>query len=300
MAGKRHNQTSSKKVFTWLMVLSVVAVLLPRRLTDGLDFVLTSTLKPMTSLSRGWGLSVTKNLEFAEPGSVPIDQYRQLEERTKRQRNNLLQEIRQLKEWNAALTGLRQTFGMAQASFIIAGVIGSDTSNGRRIEHLNQGVEAGVEVGQIVLGMDPHDGSSDQTSGQSISQMFVVGRIKQAGSKGGRSTKLELLNNSGFRLPVVIVPRQGRQEDWRGQGVLEGHGMGRIVVKMVEIEGHAVQPGDIVMACSDPRRLPVEMVIGSVGDCQADRSNPLLWEIQVKPAVDLHQLGQLVIVNTKW
>ena len=299
MAGKRRGQTNSKQVFAWLMVLSVVALLLPRRLTDGLDFVLTSLLKPVTSVSRGWGLSVTKNLALAKPGSVRVDQYRQLEERAKRQRTNLLQEIRQLKELNTALTGLRQTFGMAQASYIIAGVIGSDTSNAHRIEHLNQGVEAGVEAGQIVLGMDPRD-ESNQSPGESISAMFVVGRIKQAGIKGVRNTKLELLNNSGFRLPVVIVPGQNRQQDWRGQGVLEGHPMGKIVVKMVEIEGHAVQPGDIVMACSDPRRLPVEMVIGSVGDCQADRSNPLLWEIQVKPAVDLHQLGQLVIVNTKW
>ena len=132
MAGKRRSQTNSKQVFTWLMVFSVAALLLPRRLTDKLDSVLTGLLKPATSISRGWGLSVTQNLEFAEPGNVPADQYRQLEERSERQRANLIQEIRQLKELNTALSGLRQTFGMAQATYIVAGVIGSDTSNARR------------------------------------------------------------------------------------------------------------------------------------------------------------------------
>jgi len=293
----RKNPLSTKKVFAWVMVLSLVFVLLPRRLTDRLDHLLTQTLSPLTGGVRDLTLSVTDKLDFSPHTSNSSPAIDRLEAEIQRQQNKLLhlsRELQRLRESNSQLAGLRQEFALARAAFILADVVGSDTK--RRREFLNQGSRDSVKVGQMVLAL-PHDGLTDSVDQEmDVYQMCVVGQITEVSSN---TSQLRLLNDRGFRLPVIIEPAAQRGESWRANGMLQGQAMGQIVIAMVEVKEFAIQAGDRVLACSNPRTLPIEMIIGQVQFCQPDKDNPVLWHIVVEPLTDLHTLKNVVVVDTQ-
>lgn len=295
----RKNPLSTKQVFVWVMVLSVVFVLLPKRLTDRLDHLLTMSLSPLTSGVRDFTLSVTNKLDFSSGISESSQSNDRLEAEIRRQRNQLVhlsQELRRLQERNYQLSGLRQQFAMAQASFILADVVGSDTH--RRREFLNQGTDDGVQVGQMVLGSPDYSQLAESIDQElDVYEMCVVGQITDVSSK---TSSLRLLNDRGFRLPVIIEPASQRGESWRANGILQGQAMGKIVINMVEVKEFPIQVGDNVLACSNPRALPIEMMVGRVQVCRPDKDNPILWHIVVEPLVNLHAMQNVVVVDTQW
>ncbi|MCH7516352.1 MAG: hypothetical protein IIB08_04375, partial [Bacteroidetes bacterium] len=177
--------------------------------------------------------------------------------------------------------------------FILADVVGSDTK--RRREFLNQGSRDSVKSGQMVLAL-PHDGLTDSVDQEmDVYQMCVVGRISEVSS---HNSQLRLLNDPDFRLPVIVEPAAPRGESWRADGILQGQKMGKMVITMVEVKEYPIQTGDRVLACSDPRTLPIEMIIGHVQFCLPDKDNPVLWRIVVEPLMDLHTLK--LALNAEW
>ena len=293
----RKKPLSTKQVFVWVMVLSVVFVFLPRRLTDRVGSLLTQALSPLTGGVRDLTLSVTDKLDFSPPTSESSLSIDLLKTRIQRQENKLIhlnRELERFREHNSHLSGLRQQFGMAQASFILADVVGSDTQHRR--EFLNQGSRDGVKSGQMVLAL-PNEGLGGSVDPEAdIYQMCVVGQISNVFSN---TSRLRLLNDRGYRLPVIIEPAPQRGESWRANGSLRGEAMG-ITVAMIEVKGYDIQVGDRVLADSHPRRLPIEMIIGYVQFCHPDKDNPVLWDIVVEPMMDLHTLQNVVVVDTQW
>lgn len=299
MARMRKDPISSKQVFLWVMVISVIFVLLPQRLTDRLDRLFNWVSQPLTSGVRDLTLSVSNKLDLTGDSLRSSPSTDQLETEIIRQQNQLVhlsRELERLKETNSQLAGLRREFGMARASFILADVVGSDTQHRR--EFLNQGSGDNVKIGQLVLAL-PLDfqGADEQEQALDVYQMCVVGQIGQTAT---RTSTLRLINDRGFCLPVIVEPSAERNEPWRANGILQGQSMGEIVVNMIEIKEYPIQAGDRVLAGSNPRMLPIEMMIGRVQLCQPDKDNPVLWHITVKPLTDLHALQRVIVVDTQW
>ena len=295
-------QISTGRVFTYLMVASVLALLLPRRLTDSLDNAVSVLLGPLARGSRDLTLTVAKQVRKVNDSPVSVERYSDLVNQldlTQRQLVNLRQENRLLRKRFAEWSGLSQRFGLARASLISAHIVGSDSSGWRQIKMLDQGAAQQIEPGQIVLASAisaPSDADADEQN----YQMCVVGRICQVGP---RSSRLQLISDPQLTLPVFIEPVHSQAGAlWRAQGVLgvvKGNSLQdvEVVVNMVSVPDHPIQVGDAVLACSDADYLPVETLAGYVKSCQPRDESPLHWKITVAPAVDLHTLGNVTIVR---
>ena len=160
---------------------------------------------------------------------------------------------------------------------------------------LDQGANHRVKVGQIVLAQSDSPSDSSQ-----LSRMCVVGRICQVGPL---SSHLQLITDPELKLPVFIEPVDlSDGPAWRAQGVLgvaKGSSMQdvEVVVTMVSGRDRRIQIGDAVLACSDADHLPVPRLAGYVKTCKPNDRNPLHWEFTVAPAVDLHALREVTIVQ---
>ena len=290
---------SAKQIFKGLMLLSVFCLFLPQRLTDSLDHALAWLLEPFTKSGRQLSLAVTDRLQPQETEEVSARQYEQLRRQYQQAVNkivNLEQELHQQQELNVQLAGLRQQFGLARARLIAAQVVGSDSSSWSQRVILNQGSLQLIREGQLVLSRagEAQEGMSTGKGADNF-QMCVVGRIDEVGL---RTSKLQLVTDAGFGLPVFIKSHWQRQESWRGEGVLTGGGMGQVKVTLVRAD-YPVRVGDAVLACSDPKTLPVELLVGQVSSCEPDKDNPVFWRIAVRPATEPHTLREVVVVDAR-
>lgn len=275
------------------MVISVIFILLPEHVTERLDHFLAWTISPLSNGGRGVTMAISEQFQRTSPDTVSQQDYQETMDRARRLENkivNLAQELRYQQEWNKKLYGFNDQLQRARANYIPADIIASGTGTGRHIEYLNRGSVDGVKKGQIVLGAYR---SSDKSS-LDVYQMCVVGKISSVESQ---TAKLQLLNDPGFSLSAFIQPYHERKEQWRAHGIVQGSGMGEILVKRIEIKGSDVQVRDAVLAHSDPVTLPVETILGTIASYRIDDENPVMWHIQVEPSLKLHNLKEVVILT---
>ena len=283
---------SGSKVYAYVMCFSVLALFLPRSLTDRLDHLVSGVFAPFWGGGCMVSLMVADPLDGLDSSMEGVDYTALLEawERTTVTNENLRQLLAQQSEVIAELSGLPQEFGMAEVNLILADIVGSDSSNSWRAKTLNQGASEwgeGLRSGAIVLSPLAGGGMDD------VYGMCVVGRVSGVGSW---TSTLQLLNDRGFRLGVLIVPAADRGETWVSPGVLRGQSDGTISVNMVQCE-YAVAVGDVVLAESRSDFLPVPMLVGWVSRCDWDDRTPVMWDIDVRPAVDLESISRVAIVD---
>lgn len=275
------------------MFISIVVLLLPfpRWLTELGDRGLWVVLGPISKGSRQFSQRAGDNLSSSTVESVPAAEHRQ----ALIEIYNLKLQQQQDQALISQLSGLDEQFGQAPVRLIPVKVSGSDSSSWREILHLNH---HGLQPGQIVLGRLglTTENSTAENTNENIFQMCVVGQIRDDGSA---TFRLQLLTDADFSLPVFIEPRWDRPESWRAHGQLKGRGMGEIEVVLVKAN-YSVQAGDAVVACSDTKKLPVELLVGFVKNCRLDPDNPVFHRITVEPAVDLTRLREVIVVGTQW
>ncbi|MBN1845803.1 MAG: rod shape-determining protein MreC [Sedimentisphaerales bacterium] len=288
MAQIMTRQRPGRRTFYYLMILSAVLLLIPRHYTDSLDYAFSRLLGPLSRGGRDLGLTVSGRLQTPRISTVQSQEYEIM---------NLRRQIRALQEEKERWTGLRTQFGQARTLLVVADVIGADSTSWSPGTMLNRGRTDQVRPGQVVLGRLERAGApTDPPAPDDIYRYCVIGRIQKTGS---HTSTMQLLGDGGFRWPVYVEPRAARHEQWRANGVLTGTGKGQIEVNMISVD-HPVQPGDPVLACSDPRYLPTALVVGVVGRCQRDIDSAVFWQITVVPAVDPHALRQVVVVADQW
>ena len=294
--------TSGRRLFTYLIVGSLLATCLPRTMTDRLDHLLGAVLAPFSDTGRSMSLAVTNNMRHFALPDVPGSEYAELKEaylRTETRCLNLTEELCQQRELNAQLSGLRQLAGLRAADLIQAQVVGSDSTIGRQIKTVNRGARHHVAPEQIVLApcrsAEGHPSDSvEQDEAPDTYQMALVGRIAATGQW---TSKLQLINDPEFRLAVQIVPAADRGESWRARGMLNGTVSGETTVLVAR--EHAVREGDLVLARADPRDLPVSMLIGTVSECRSDDATPVMLQVTVEPAVNLATIRDIVAIVIK-
>ena len=297
--GRREFHFSSKRLFAWLMVISAGALLLPRGLTDGVDHLFSMVTSPFNRGGRAVSLAAMGKLRTVGGGKVSRADYEQLLNSYRRDRAKLVNLNQQLQEQAALLgriQGLRQQLGMARARLIDAQIVGAGTISWRRmnkavVRKLDQGSVQRLRAGQIALG---YVGGGDGVAGERY-DWCVVGEVL---SSGVGTANLQLACDVDFNLGIFVEPGPGREGDWRAEGVLHGDGTDGMVC-VVSRPDHPVQVGDVVVACSDPVKLPIATLVGYVRRCEADEKNPLMWRIAVAPAVDLNGLDRVVVIDTQ-
>ncbi|MBN2211406.1 MAG: rod shape-determining protein MreC [Sedimentisphaerales bacterium] len=287
-----------KRVFFLCMAGSLACLLfVPSEWTDRLDHFLATVLGPITRTSQNAQLAVTEKIDVLCDPTVSVERYdRLLDEYRKLQAEyqNLRQLAEQQQQWIERLTGLRQHFGLARVRLTTAEVVDYDCDTRRRAMRLRCDSTTALAEGQHVLAPVQQGKNTSEDILQQQCGLCVIGRVI---SIAGDSAKVQLIDDPGFSLPVFIEPHPRRvQETWRVQGVLRGRSLDKPSVTMVTAET-AVLPGDGVYACSDPAALPVAVLVGYVETCRRNDSDPVLWDITLRPAADLNRLRDVVIVD---
>lgn len=277
---------SSKRIFTYMMLFSVLCLLLPCGITDKLDHAFSGLVGPLSKQSRDWTLKATQQVQDPSPSAVSPLEYEVV---------NLRQRVRQLEEEKKQWANLPEEYGKAPMSFILADVIGRDSAPWSQDVFLNRGSAHGIRKGQFVIGHVDEGGSQNEKDPY---RFCIVGRINEI--RGPSESTLQLITDAKFQWPVFIEPRWNRKnESWEVKGTLAGDGKSGMEVKRIRAD-FPVKVGDSVIAQSQPDYLPVRKVVGIVKRCERDHSNAVLWHITVKPAADLNALRQLVVICPQW
>jgi len=291
MSWHQRYEISNKGLFKLLMLFSMVALLLlPQGLTDLADQALWWMLSPISRGGRTFLQGSSSEAEASDGGVVTAEQYLQAETEI----YNLKQQLQQTQARVNQLSGLKDIFGEAPMNFTDAQVVGGDASSWRDLLILNR---SGLQPGQIVIsGVKGSVTVHEPEMIQERLKMCVVGQITEDNDAGFR---VQLLTDSGFSMPVKIEPRRDRQEQWSAWGTLQGQRGGDIMVNLVKAS-EPVKAGDAVTARSNPKYLPVQMLVGFVKSCRLDPDNSVFWEITVEPAADLPGLQNVFIIGTQW
>jgi len=294
----------SQQIFTYLMIAAMVCLLIPERFTNKLDHLLSFLVGPLSQSSREGSLAVSNALRQRQQPTVNFEEYQKLLNRSQREQReliNLNQQVDHLKEMTLRLTGVKQQYGLERVKLVAAHITGSDSSSLREIKKLDQGSAEGVQAGQLVLAWSDSGGSDAGKSNdktelyQKALQGAVVGKIIDSARD---TSSLQLLSDPGLRMKVVLMPNPGRKEKWQAEGLLQGEGLGRVTVTKVPATAeYTIRRGDVVLALPEAKILPVAMLIGWVQSCQPEEQNPVLWQIQVRPAVELHPLREVIIIK---
>jgi cell shape-determining protein MreC len=270
------------------MIGAVVCLLLPLRVTNSVDHVLSMLVMPFSKGSRDLAVPIN-NLRRDRSSEISAKSYQQLEN----QFVNTRGELRYYQKLTEQLSMVRQQLGLERVKLVVARVTGSDTSNLREVKYLDRGASDQVQMGQAVLScVETAKGGDGKAEAKDIYRMAVVGQI--VGEAGKMTSNLQLVSDPGFCQKVVIEPNWQRGENWRAEGLLKGKGMGQIEVTMISTRD-PVRPGDTVL--SQLKDLSVEMIIGTVISCRPQENNRVEWQISVRPAVDLYNLREVVVVG---
>jgi len=165
-----------------------------------------------------------------------------------------------------ALLGFRERYvGQTMA----AQVIGASGSEQSRVLYIDKGARDGVKIDMAVITPDG-----------------VVGKIKDVFPL---SSQIILINDRDGGAGVIL-------QNSRLQGVLSGTPQGELKVKYIMADEN-VSVGEPVVTSGGDRIFPKGMPVGTVSEVSPDREGDPFLSIKVKPASNLSQLEEVLIVT---
>jgi len=173
---------------------------------------------------------------------------------------------------NARLKRLLKIKDTVQGKLVVSRVIGFDVTPWISIVLVDKGVNDGIWPDSVVL------------SGEG-----VAGRVL---SSSPHFSKVMLVSDRNSRIPALV-------QRSRARGILEGLGHGMCSLSFVE-KGADVAIDDLVVTSGTGGVFPKGLLLGRV--IKVEKGNyygDLFRQVEVKPAVDLWKLEELLIVKGK-
>jgi rod shape-determining protein MreC len=258
----RHIKVSGKMLFTWLMLFGLILLFTPESITGRLQFAFARVFRLPLGVSRSVSLAAGTHRPLRDTVS------RRLYEQLRNHAANLERLLDRQQRKIDRLSQLRDRLPLEGAKLATADVIACLTEQRHCEMLINRGTGDGLAAGQYVLG----DNS-------------VIGIVCDAAS---RTAKVRLLTDSASKVAVTI-PRLGIS------AVMKGTGGDTARIGLVSTE-KAVRKDDLVFAGKKPGFLDCPIVLGSVFECRPDDDKPLTWDITVKPACDVGELADVVVI----
>lgn len=267
MAG-RHFHLSNGALFLLLLGAGFVLLLLPRSMTEKINFLFAETFQPLIRIGRQFQL---ENASMPKPDEEVVSR----EEHNKLWKNykNLHAQLLKLQEHVETLARIRSGLPRFYSGLAIAEVTGAGTGLNHELL-INKGAADGVRAGQYVL-------SPDRNS--------VVGIVRETSEQMAR---VRLLTDANQSIEIRIR-RDGSDRDIGA--LMFGNGKRGCIVSMVEREKD-IRVGDAVYAAARPGVLDIAMIIGEVSDVQGDEESPLLCMITVQPAENAFALTTVAVI----
>lgn len=306
MARYRSRQPTYRWVFALLLLLSLLAIFLPKPWTTGL-INLVQVLLPLQDAA-GSVADAAARLASGEGESVPRAAYEELE----RERAALSHQVAamgarvsELEEQVSVLakTRLWEVDGDqmgTQGQLVPARVLAKDLVAWRDARVISTGGLQGVRRGDAVTSQSLRLGAgSDQGLRTGLGVLLaevLVGTVEELGTQACR---VRLFSDPGaaMRVRVGRFTSAGFETSQRVFW-MTGRGAGRMHIDDVErrdVDVGVVQVGDLVLSDRGAMELPVPLTIGTVAGIEDDRDNPLLVNVTVTAALDTASLQKVYV-----
>ncbi len=233
-------------------------LLAPYSLTSRLQFGFARIFRLPLTISRNVSLSARTNQPLKD--AVSRREYVKLQNHLA----NVIQQRDQVRRKLEILSGFYGKYPHENVKFVLADVIKSSNTE----LTINCGQIHNLAKGQFVLG----DNS-------------VIGAISDVWTQ---TAQVRLIASSKSKLAVRI----GRLDiDAVMQG--DGSGVGRIRLIPAKFK---VRIGDEVFVRKIAGLLNNPMIVGRVSQCRRDDSNPMLWDVTVRPVCDMDKLNDVAVI----
>ena len=263
---KRDNTSLGKisrpMLFTWFMLTGLILLFAPQNLTNDLQFAFARIFR--------WPLTIGKNISLYARTKQPAPGANfDGKSRYENHIANLKEQLRIQQEEIIELTMMRDSFpALEKAGLIMADVIRSSINGTRSELTINRGQNDGLVKGLFVLG----DNS-------------IIGTVSDVSP---RTAKVKLFTDPASRIAVRIG-------NLNFDRLMEGGGKDEAKIPHLPTK-HKIRVGDKVLAKKNPGFLDASMIIGVVARCERDDTNPLIWDITVKPVCDIERLNSITVI----
>ncbi len=253
---RKKTNLSKRTLLGALLIAAVFLLLLRQEYTKGLNFLFVKVFNPVLSIP-----PVAAHRGEAEFNKLLADY------------DNLSAALRQEHERYEKLARIRSELpGLDWAALVLAEVRNVTTAPFNRELIINKGEGDNLKVGQYVLG-----------------QNSIIGSISQT-SKGW--SRVRLLTDPKYSIEIGIFSQKNKKYI-RGRMVGTGAKFGKILLISTE---HKVQLQDTVYAMAQKGLLETPIVIGKISKVEPDTTEPLLWDIEVKPIVEAEKLDFVAVI----
>lgn len=251
-----------------LLGIGVVLLLLPRSVTQKMNFLFAETFQPLIHIGRQFQL---KNA--AMPGQDELYVSREQHNKLWKDYKNLHAQLLVLQANYETLARIRSGLPNFYSGLRLAEVTGQGSGLNQELL-INKGAGDGVQPGNYVM-------SAEQNS--------LVGIVRETSDQMAR---VRLLTDANQSIEVRIR-RDGTDLDVGA--LMFGNGKRACTIAMVERE-KGVQTGDAVYAAAHPGQLDIPIILGQVSEVKPDEGSPLLLKIVVQPAENAFALKTVAII----
>ncbi len=297
---RQFKRKSRTRVLGPLLLVSLVTVVLPKPFTGALSSVIQILVPLQHTFSSLEGGAEAPAMRFS------AQEVEQLERRLLAYENqfaSLRIRIHELEEFNVELSGIRRR-GLDGGRLIPARIVSSDSLPWRESRLIDRGTLAGLGpdhavVSRLVLTSGEPDGVRDGMS--ILSAEVLVGEVVRANT---HTANILLVSDREAQPRLVRIgrPSAGGFEALPAEFMMHGIGRGRMEIRGVSrnhIEQRAIRTGDVVLTSASDDRLPVAVMVGEIAEILPDDDNGVLYNLRVKPALDLDNLKRVYVVDAR-
>jgi len=264
---KRTNRVPERVLFISLMLTGLIFLFAPQRLTSKFQFAYVRVFCWPLSVGRDISLSASGIMASAEGAPADVVS-RKRYDKLHNHLANVTEWLKQERQKVETLSGLRNRTVWKGVNFVLADVITS-TIDGLHSELIiNRGTEDGLAKDQFVLANES-----------------IIGTIYKVDN---RTARVRLITDPASQIAVKV---EGLNKD----RILQGTGKNSAKVKLLPTK-YRVEVDEVVYAQKKPGFLSTPVIVGTVGQCESNKDNPLLWDITVKPACDIESLTDVSVI----
>lgn len=266
---RKKTKVSKGKLFLSLLTAGIIFLLLPQRLTKGLNFLFIELFNPILSIGRSTGAEVFRLVPSTED----------FVSRTEHDKlwtayNNLRADLRVEHERYEKLARIRSGLPRPGAGLVLAEIINTSIGGMRHELIINRGEADGLKTGQFVLIPGEHS---------------IIGTISETAKATARVRLVTDINHN----MKVLIWRESKKDYLEAQMVGDGKKSGNIPLLSKEYQ---IEVGDTVYAAVKRGFLETPRVIGEISEVKRDENTPLLWDITVSPIHDAGTLSDVAVI----
>ena len=241
------------------MLGGVILLVTPQTVTNKFQFAFARIFRAPLGVSR----SITLSARTSRPVKDVVS--RREYDKILNQLANITQQRDQAMQKVETLSGLHRKFATTDTKFILAEVIKSSSTE----IVINCGQDYSLSKGQFVMAEDS-----------------IIGSISDVWAQ---TAQVRLITSPKSKIAVRI----GRLNI---DAVMRGDGKDSARIRLIPLK-YKVRVGDEVFALKTAGALTSPMIVGRVSNCRTDDSNPLLWDVTVKPVCDIDSLSEVAVIT---